>query len=311
MSEEVNLFEKPETKEMYLVAGWRQWADAGSVSSGLPQYYIQQLQARPIGSISSDGLYLFQIPGTHDLVRPVVRFHDGYPEMLESRRNEFFYSGDEQRGLVIFIGDEPHLDIDRYVSAFLNTAQVLGVKRIIGLGGVYGEMPYDKERMVSGIYSLPQLKDEVSQYAVNLSDYEGGASIGSYVCQKAGERGMEYIGFYAFVPAYTLSDREETSNSIRLENDFTAWLGISRRINHILKIGLDLTDLEQKSQQLTDLVDTNVDEMDRAAPELGVRDYLKRLSEDFTETPFNPLDEIWENELKRLLDKFDPDDPPK
>ena len=113
MDDYISLHDVPKAKEMYLIAGWRQWADAGSISSGLPQYLIQKLNARKIGSIQSEGFYLFQIPGTHDLVRPVVKFKEGFPEYLQKRSNEFFYSGDKKKGLVIFLGDEPHLEAER------------------------------------------------------------------------------------------------------------------------------------------------------------------------------------------------------
>ena len=38
------------------------------------------------------------------------------------------------------------------------------------------------------------------------------------------------------------------------------------------------------------------------APEAGVRDYLKRLSDEFEEPVFNPLDDVWEDALRGLLD---------
>lgn len=308
MNDVVEIWEQPEAEEMYMIAGWRQWADAGSVSSGLPPYLIQRTKARQIGEIRPHGFYLFQFPGTHDLVRPVVKFDEGFPESLQTRRNEFYYTGDHRRGLVIFIGDEPHMDVERYVTAFLDVAQSLGVKRIIGLGGVYGELPYDKERMVSGIFSLPRLKKKLDGLAVNLSDYHGGASIGSYICRRAGEREMEYVSFYAFVPTYDFSSVAQVSNTIRIENDYMAWLSVMRRIDYMLKLGFDLTDLERKSERLVELVSAKVDELDDANPQLGVRAFLHRLSEEFTETPFNPLDEIWEQELRRLSDKFEGDE---
>jgi hypothetical protein len=40
-------------------------------------------------------------------------------------------------------------------------------------------------------------------------------------------------------------------------------------------------------------------------PQLGVRDYLAHLAEEFTETPFNPLDSVWEEELRRILGDSD------
>ena len=86
-----------------------------------------------------------------------------------------------------------------------------------------------------------------------------------------------------------------------------AWLGIMRRMKYMLKTRFDLSDLEQKSKRLIEMVESKVDELDGVAPQLGVRDYLTQLSEAFTETPFDPLDEVWEDELRRLFDVDDPD----
>ncbi len=305
MSDPIEIWEKPEAEEIYMLAGWRQWADAGSISSMLPQYLIQQTQAEHIGSIRSDDFYLFQIPATHDLVRPVVKFKDGFPESLDVPVNELYYTGDGRRGIVFFLGDEPHLHIEHYAAAFLDAAEQLGVRRIVGLGGVYGELPYDKERTISAIYSRPQLQAELDELAVNLSNYHGGASIGSYICRRAAEREMEYVSFYAFVPTYDFSQVSAQGNAIRLENDFTAWLGVMRRINHMLKLDFDLSDLEARSAKLITVIEEKVDELDREAPQLGVREYLARLSNEFVEVPFMPLDDVWEEELRHLLDDLD------
>ncbi|UCH60510.1 MAG: PAC2 family protein [Anaerolineales bacterium] len=305
MSEALEIWEKPHSQEISMLLGWRQWADAGSISSGLPAYLVKQLGAKQIGKIRPDGFYLFQFPGTHDLVRPVVRFKEGYPEALETPKNELYYAGNDARGLVILIGDEPHMDIENYVRAILQSARNLGVKRMVSFGGVYGELPYEKERMVSCIYSQPLLREQVKDLAVNLSDYQGGASIGSYLCRRAGEQGIDYFGFYAFVPTYDFSGIAKINNAVRIENDFMAWLGVMRRVNYLLKIDFDLADLEQKSQHLVQVVDDKMDELDKSSPELGVRDYLRRLSEEFNEVPFDPLNEVWEQELKRLFDKYD------
>jgi hypothetical protein len=219
-----------------------------------------------------------------------------------------YYTEHNEHGLLIFLGDEPQLDIERYTQAFLYIANTLGVKRIIGLGGVYGELPYNKDRMISSIYSLPELKEELEDIAVNLSDYHGGASVGSYICRRAGDQGIEYVSFYAFVPAYDFSNVSQIANSIRIENDFMAWLGIMQRINHMLKLELDLTDLEEKSRELIELFDSKIEELDGEAPQLGVRDYLDKLSEEFVATPFTPLDDVWEEELRRLFGQSNADD---
>lgn len=305
MSNEVQLVEKPIAKEIYMLAGWRQWADAGSVSSGLPQYLIEQSNAYKIGSIDSSGFYLFQIPGTHDLVRPVVKFKEGFPEYLESERNEFFYAGDEKRGIVYFLGDEPHLDAERYVNALLQAAKMLKVKRIIGFGGVYGELPYNKERMISSTYSQKHMKEELDKIAVNFSDYQGGGSIGSYVCRRATEQEMEYLSLYAFVPTYDFSSISRNASGIQIENDFMAWLGIMRRVDYMLKLNLDLSDLETKSERLVKLMDAKIEEISKSFPDIDMGEYMQRLEEDFEEVVFEPLQDLWEDEINRLFDKFD------
>ena len=308
MVERLDLWDIPEAKEIHMFISWRQWADAASTSSGLPEYLIKPLQARQIGKLDTGGFYLFQIPGTHDLVRPVVKYDEGLPVSLQSHRNEIYYAGSEERGWVIFLGDEPHLNVGRYVAAILDLAQQLKVRRIIGFGGVYGELPYEKERLVSASYSLAHMKAEMETLAVNLTEYHGGASIGSVVCRQAGQQDLEYVSLYAFVPAYEFTGENQSRNSIQIENDYTAWLGIMKRVNYMLKAGLDLSDLEKKSARLLEAIDSKVDELEKAAPQMGVRAYLNKLSENFTETVFNPLSEVWEEELKRLFLKFDGDD---
>lgn len=302
MNDVLDFWEKPKVEELYMIVGWRQWADAGSISSGLPQYLVRHTEGRQIGQMESDDFYLFQIPGTHELLRPVVRFEEGYPQSLEGQRNEFYFTGNEERGLLIFLGDEPQLQIETYVNSLLDVAETFGARRIIGLGGVYGELPYDKERSVSCVYSQQSMREELENLAVDMSDYHGGASIGSYVCRRAAERDISYVGFYGFVPTYDFSNIPQIGNAIRLENDFMAWLGIMRRINYMLKLDIDLADLHERSRKLIDVVEARIEELESASPQLSVREYLDRLNEDFDEVPFEPLDDVWEAELRRLLD---------
>ncbi len=305
MPETIELWDTPQAERMVMLAGWRQWADAGSLSSGLPKYLVQRSKAQRIGRINNKGFYLYQIPGTHDLVRPVVNFDSGYPRSLETRSNELFFTKSGECGVVIFLGDEPHLDIDRYANALFDVAGTLKVERIVGLGGVYGELPFDRERIVSCNFSLRRMAGEFARLAVNLSDYHGGASIGSYLCSRAAERELEYAGMHALVPTYDFSNVGKLANTIRIENDFTAWLGVMKRINFMLRTEFALGDLEEKSRKLVEVVESKVEELENMAPEAGVRAYLQRLSDEFEEPVFDPLDDVWEDALRGLLDDKD------
>lgn len=334
MATALNLTEKPQAETIHMLAGWRQWADAGSISSGLPRYLIDQLQARHIGTIADDGFYMFQFPGTHDLMRPVVKFEDGYPQELDTPSNDFYYAEVNGTGLVIFLGDEPQLNVERYIGTLLEAASELNVGKIIGFGGVYAEVPYNRERTISCTYSRRELKSQLQQLSVDFSNYNGGAAIGSILCRRAADRDMNYASFYALVPNYDLSQFKNFENTIRLENDFMAWLNVMRRVNHLLEIDFNVADLEDKTAHLIAVIDEKIDELESKSPASGVREYFDTLAEAFSEDEFGidedmyalddmldddedlddpeaddeadaALDDVWEEELRRLLDNDD------
>jgi proteasome assembly chaperone (PAC2) family protein len=305
MEDLIQLWERPEAEDLYMIAGWSQWADAGSVSSGLPQYLIEQTGARKIGEIKPDGFYLFQVPGTHHLLRPRIKLDEGYRQELSSRENEFYYAGDDQKGLLVFLGEEPHLNVERYAETFLDVVQELGVRRVAAVGGVHGAMPFDKDREISCVYSLRGMKAELAEYAVKFSNYEGGSTIGTYLVDRAERRGIGFLDFYAFVPAYDFSELTASVQGMRVETDFKAWYDLMRRLNHMFDLGIDLSDLERQSHELTSSMADKVAALERELPQLKVRDYMAKLTSDFTEVPFMPLDDVWERELGDLFGDVD------
>jgi len=297
--------EIPTSANMVMLTGWRQWADAGSISSELPAYLIRKTGARKIGEIKSDGFYLFQMPGTHHLLRPVVQIEDGRVLSLEQRRNEFYYSGDENHGLVIFLGDEPHQNAERYGEALFNAVAALGVQQMVGVAGVFGPTPYDKDRQVSCIYSLPEMRPNLEEYALSFSNYEGGSSIDSFLVEMAGRKGISYFTFYAFVPAYDFSESAMQSHGIQIERDYTAWLNVMQRLNHLLNLGIDLKELEKNSAEMVAAVDAKIEELIEELPQFNIREYLDKLNADFDELSFVPLDDVWEQGLRDLFNDME------
>ena len=308
MTKNIDLWEQPKVKEMYLLAGWQQWADGGAISSGLPQYIIQQTKARQIGEIKPDGYYLFQLPGMQHFIRPIVQHEQGYSKSLQTPRNEFYYTEMGDKGIVIFIGDEPHLDAERYTQDFLDAVKLVRVKRVIMFGGIYAEVPFDKERMITSVFSLESMREEISDLTVDLSNYQGPGSIGSYLCKRGGEQEIEVVSFYTFCPLYHFGNLHEVNKTIHIEKDYIAWKGAMRRVNHMLGIDFNLDDLEDKSDQLIERLNGEVEALDNKYPDLGVREYMQRLVISFEEKSFSPLEDVWQDELRRLGDQFFPSD---
>lgn len=301
MDELIRLDEKPTAQAINMVAGWHQWADAGAISSELPRYLIKHLDARKIGQITSDPFYLFQVPGTHGYLRPEIKFENGHCTAITLHRNELYYHGNESNGLVIFLGEEPHVSAERYAHAFFEAAKELGVKRIVSLGGVYGAIPYDRDRGVSCVYSLPDMQAELTEYALTFSNYEGGVSIGSYLAHHAEQYGMEFLSMYAFVPAYDFSHLSQDQPGMRIDRDFRAWHELMRRISHMFDLDITLADLQQRGEELTKAIGEKVDQMESKMPQLKLKDYIESLGHDFEEAKFSPLD-VWERGLSDLFD---------
>ncbi len=301
MDELLELWNRPKATEVYMLAGWRQWADAGAVSSALPQYLIDQLGATQIGRIKSTPFYIYQLPGMHGFLRPEIKLEDGYVTKLQLHHNDVYYWESGQQGLVIFLGDEPNLDIDRYGQALFNLAKELNVRRVVALGGVYAAVPFDKDRSISCTYSLPKMKEELNDYAVRFSHYEGGASIPSYLAHQAEQMQVEYIAFYAMVPMYDFSSIAPNLQAITVEQDWKAWYDVMARINHMFRLGISLSDLERQSEELVTTVRGKLKELEERIPQAKIDEYLDKVTQSFAEMPFMPLDDVWEKGLGDLL----------
>jgi hypothetical protein len=102
------------------------------------------------------------------------------------------------------------------------------------------------------------------------------------------------------VPAYDFSQLTDKLQGMRVENDFKAWHELMRRVNHMFKLGLDLSDLERRSNELTASIAAKINEIDGRLPQLGIHEFMARVGAEFTETPFMPLD-VWERGLEDLF----------
>ncbi|MCP4537289.1 MAG: PAC2 family protein [Chloroflexi bacterium] len=310
MNELVELEKKPAVKTM--IAGWNQWADAGAISSALPQYLVEQTRAKKIGRIKPDGFYLFQIPGAHHLLRPIVKLKEGYREEMQQRQNEFFYAASATEAaaddaLLIFRGEEPHQKEEQYAEAFFDATEALGVERVASVAGVYGPVPYDKDRDVSCVYSLPRMKEELAQYEVRFSNYKGGATISTYLADRAEPRGIEFFTLYAFVPSFDFSTRSMAMHPVAIGEDFKAWYDLMKRLKRMLDLSMDLSDLKSKSEKLVTMWDSKIEHLEQTMPHLQIKDYMEQVSADFAakKETTDHTSGVWEDALQDIFGEDD------
>jgi len=287
---------KPE-KPTFMIAGFNQWANAGNVSSGIPEYLIEKLNARRVGHIRKDDFYIFQLPGSHFMFRPPVKYVEGYEEdYQEETINDFHYTEISGKGLIIFIGTEPNQHEDVYVNTLLDGAKELGVKRIIVPAGVGGEVPFDKERLVSCTYSLKQMQEELKDYALTFSNYNRNATIGMVINHYSKERGIESVRMSARTPSYQIP--------LTTSSDKRAMYDILRRIRYMFGINLDLSDLEKESKQQISDFENALKKLYMGNPELEpqISTYMEQIEEGFVELRFEEPIEIPDVFLKEFND---------
>ncbi|MFC1982999.1 PAC2 family protein [Chloroflexota bacterium] len=286
-------------KQTFMIAGFNQWANAGDVSSGIPEYLIENLATRKLGYIRKGDFYLFQLPGSHYMFRPPVKYVDGYEKDYQAEPiNDFYYAEIGTKVLIVFVGTEPNQYEDIYINTLLDAAKELHVKRIIVPSGVGFEVPFDKERLVSCTYSLKKMREELNNYAVTFSNYDRNATIGMVVNHYCKTRGIECVGMTARSPSYQIA--------LTVSSDKRAIYDILRRIRCMFGINLDLSSLEKDSKRQASDFDKAIKKLCTDNPELEsqITMYMEQVEKGFEEVRFNEPTAIPEVFLKEFDDSL-------
>ncbi|MFC1899940.1 PAC2 family protein [Chloroflexota bacterium] len=288
---------KPEIPT-FMIAGFDQWANAGDVSSGIPEYLIEKLGPKKIGHIRKGDFYLFQLPGSQSMFRPPIKYVDGYEiDYQEEPINNIYYAKIGGKGLVIFIGTEPNQHDDVYINTLLDAATELGVKRLIVPAGVGGEVPFDKERRVSCTYSLKHMKEELENYALRFSNYSRNATLGMVINHYSKERNIESVRMSAQTPSYQVP--------VTSHNDKRAMYDILRRIRHMFGLELDFSDIEKEIKQQIADYDNALKKLFVGNPEIEpqITKYMDQIEEEFEELRFEEptqIPDVFLKEFKEL-----------
>ena len=311
----VTFRERPPAK--YMIAGWRrQWSDGGEISSGLPRYLIDKLNARRIGEMTQYvnlTCYPFQVAGTHDAFRPRVSFQDGLPTTDMHRDNVFYDAGD---GLILFLGEEPWQRIDIYGQAFFEAIKELGVTMTALVEGYNGPSPPEMERNVNCVYSKAEMKEDLEKYGIGFSNYgsdrRAGPTIGMAMVTMAHYQhpDVEMVRLGAMAPMYPFLARN--NEQVGIQRDHRAFYDIMRRLKAMFSLGIDLSELqslgETESQTLQETLD-RIGASDRSAKQIIDRargDYKPLTFDEPVDLPAE-LDRTLEDIIRNMPDR--PSDP--
>lgn len=243
-----------------MIVGFGGWPNAGEVSTWVVTYLIRTLGATRCAEIKPDLFF--------DLCqqRPVVSVEEGFVRCITFPCNAFYSwsaTRPAARDLVLFLGQEPHLQWPGFVEAFLDVAQRLGVVEILTIGGVYDNIPHTVRPPVTGLVNQAQGIERLSSHDIQFTNYEGPMSIHSYLLMAAGQRMIPATSIWGHVPYYVQSNNAKTC------------LAILERLQRMAGFELDLGDVRKAAE----LLDAEIDRIIDGKPEL--REYIKGLEKDY------------------------------
>jgi len=271
--------EKPKLRRPHMVCGISGWVDGGEAATGSVRYLIRKLEATTFADMPIGKFHVFQVPGQVPLGTSIT-IEDGILKEHRLPENRFFYwvNPRSDHDLILFLGTEPNMNWEEYASSILDVAQEFGVARMYRLGGMLDTSPYMREPRIYCICSSPELKDEMDKYGVQYMSYEGPATCGMtllYVCQT---RGMQMVSMTAGAMYYP-------EFNIALPYNPKTIRALMRRLNRLLGLNLDLSDLDKEVGNLQDKLASV------ARKNVQFAAYIEQLEKDFAEVKYEePLD---------------------
>ena len=266
----------PNLRQPVMVCGLSGWLDGGQAATGSVRYLIKKLPTTGFAVIPGARFNVSQLPGQLPL-RPHIKIEGGLIKTHRFSQNHFFYwvNPRDSRDLILFLGTEPNMHWEEYAEALLGLASDFNVSRIYFLGGVLDKTPHTKKPDIFCSCSSPKLRDEMRDYGVRFTDYEGPGSIGAtilHLCQKRGIQMIRLTTRTTYYPEF----------NVLVQRSPRAIKTLVEMLNSQLCLRLDFSDLDGEIATL----ESKLDVMAQQDPRL--RAYIDELGEDAPE--IEPLD---------------------
>jgi len=232
MDEELRIDEEVELRNAIMIIGLDGWGNAGKASTFTVKYLADKLDARKFAEIPLNMFHDYLIQ------RPIVSIKDGIVQSYVSPKNEFFYWRNKDGGpdLVLLLGNEPHLNWQKYTKAILRMAEEVGVVRFYTIGGYLADVSHDSETPITSSTNNKKAMAELKKVGLELTNYRGPTSVYSELLWLSRGRKLDVVSLWGAVPMYVGGIYPKAAYHIL------------RRIVQLIGIDVDLADLEKKAE---------------------------------------------------------------
>ena len=242
---ELNVSFMPRLRRPVLVAAFRGWNDGGQGASLAAGYLAKEWGGARFAEIDPESFYDFQA------TRPHVSLEEGMTRKLEWPDNGFFHAEipGTGRDAVILLGTEPNLRWKTFCSLVIGLAEDVGVERVVTFGSLLADVPHTRPSPVSAAATDEAIMEELG---LEPSRYEGPTGIVGVLLDSCRATGISSLSLWAAVPHY-----------VSLAPSPRAALALVRRFGELMKIDVDVADLEtaadEYAEQVSEAVSADAD----------------------------------------------------
>jgi proteasome assembly chaperone (PAC2) family protein len=257
-TEKLKIEREPRLNKPRLVMGLSGWMDSGDVSTGTIKHLREKLAAERFAYIEPQGFYIYNFPGSMEIsamFRPYTQIKNGLIRAFELPANVFYCS--EKQDVVLFLGKEPNLAWEQYADCMFGLCARLNIRRIYFVGSVAGLTPHTREPRMMLSMSDEKLKELVSKTGTRFSNYDGPASIITYLTYRARQEGVSMLSMVAEIPAYVQGYNPKCIEAA------------ARFISRLLDIRINLDDLREMGDEFEKKLNDIVGDQPELAKKIG------------------------------------------
>lgn len=233
---ELHVARRPALDRPVLIAAFRGWNDGGQGASLAAGYLAKTWDADRFAEIDPEGFFDFQA------TRPHVKLEEGLTRRIDWPETVFYHGRPEgmDRDAVLLLGVEPNLRWRTFAGLIVDFARELGVELVVTLGALLADVPHTRPTPVTGSATDPDL---IEQLGLQASRYEGPTGIVGVVHDACKRAGIQSASLWAAVPHY-----------VSLAPSPRAALALVRRLGELLRVDIELDELEQASEEYSEQV---------------------------------------------------------
>jgi len=245
--------EPPQLRSPVLVCAFAGWNDAAGSATAALTTAADSLDAELIAQVDPEEFFDFQAN------RPTITLSEGMSREIEWPGNALLAAKAEgaERDLILLAGTEPNLKWRTFSDGIAGAAERLGVEMVVTLGALVADVAHTLPVPITGLASNADL---VERLDLERTSYQGPTGVVGVLHDACNRRGMPSASLWAAVPHYVAA----------VPNPKAA-LALLRRLEGLVGVAVEATELEEESEAFEDQVSNAVS----ANPE--IQDLVRRL----------------------------------